>query len=247
MAQKYHCPHCSQEIGFGESICPSCKADVTSVWEQVASPKNTGPKVIPGMGMADQAAASPFPPPSQSAGSPFPPLRGESRSPFPPPQAPASSPFPPPVGISPFPPASSPFPPPQSTAVPFPPASSAPPLSKEPYLEIPRIGAKIPIPSKDPDFRIGRDEIQAAATSALPDLNAYRNISRKRPNSEHFIIHCQNGKYTIEDIHSTNGTYLGATKLGQGVAPQPLKDGDKIIIPIEELGKMVQLEILFRM
>lgn len=115
------------------------------------------------------------------------------------------------------------------------------------YLEIPRIGAKIMIPPNVSRFRIGRNEIQGAATQALPDLNAYKNISRKRENSEHFIIHCQNGQYSIEDIHSTNGTYIGTMKLGPGVPPQPLKDGDKIIVPVEEFGKMVQLEIYFRM
>jgi pSer/pThr/pTyr-binding forkhead associated (FHA) protein len=98
----------------------------------------------------------------------------------------------------------------------------------------------------------GREEIQAVATKALPDLNAYNNISRVRrdqsgkPYSEHFIIHFADGEYKIEDQHSTNGSYLNNTKL-KGLPPQPLKEGDKLILPIEEFGKMVQLELIFHL
>jgi pSer/pThr/pTyr-binding forkhead associated (FHA) protein len=112
-------------------------------------------------------------------------------------------------------------------------------------LDIPQIGGKLYIDLGQPQMRIGRDEIQGCATKALPDLNAYKNISRVRPNSEHFIIHIAGGKVSIEDLHSTNGTYLGTTKL-QGLPPQALKEGDKIILPIEEFGKMVQLELFFK-
>ncbi|MHA1775885.1 MAG: hypothetical protein DRO88_03720 [Promethearchaeia archaeon] len=264
----YHCPNCGQEISYGESICPNCKANVTDVWEITPQPKESQPKVTPGMGTLDSTQSSPFPPPASSnAGSPFPPpAKSTESTPFPsvtpnngtpfPPPAENSSAFPP-ASQTPFPPASntsSPFPPAQPSASPFPPAgqnASIPatpiaPVTSSAYLEIPRIGAKIMIPPNVSRFRIGRDDIQGAATQALPDLNAYKNISRKRENSEHFIIHYQNGQYSVEDIHSTNGTYIGTMKLGAGVPPQPLKDGDKIIVPIEEFGKMVQLEIIFR-
>ncbi|WP_457556624.1 FHA domain-containing protein [Candidatus Harpocratesius sp.] len=256
----YHCPNCGKEISYGESICPNCKANVTDVWEQTPQPKDSQPKVAPGMGTPNSVNNNPFPPPiSNNSGTPFPPpVENNVGAPFPPPAA-NSSPFPPPAAnSSPFPPAaanSSPFPPPAANSSPFPPANdsslSSPvtPVASisTAYLEIPRIGAKIMIPPNVSRFRIGRNEIQGAATQALPDLNAYKNISRKRENSEHFIIHYQNGQYSIEDIHSTNGTYIGTMKLGPGVPPQPLKDGDKIIVPVEEFGKMVQLEIFFRM
>lgn len=264
----YHCPNCNGEISFGESVCPHCHANVTDVWEMVSQPKESQPKVAPGMGTLDSSQNNPFPPPAPSnAGSPFPPPSGGiQNTPFPPASSNTGSPFPPPAESStPFPPASqTPFPPPSNSASPFPPAqpssspfppadqnstgSAAPvaPVTSSAYLEIPRIGAKIMIPPNTSRFRIGRDDIQGAATQALPDLNAYKNISRKRENSEHFIIHYQNGQYSVEDIHSTNGTYIGTMKLGPGVPPQHLKDGDKIIVPIEEFGKMVQLEIIFR-
>lgn len=264
----YNCPKCNKPVSFGEAICPNCKADVTSLWEANA-PKKDSPKVVPGMG-GMSGGASPFPPaagaspfPPAGGASPFPPAAGASpaASPFPPPAggAPAASPFPPPLGgaptASPFPPpaggapAASPFPPPAGGSAPFPPpagvaATPAKPQSG-PHLDIPQIGGKLYIDMAQSQIRIGRDEIQGCATKALPDLNAYKNISRVRPNSEHFILHVANGKVSIEDLHSTNGTYLGTTKL-QGLGPQSLKEGDKIILPIEEFGKMVQLELFFK-
>lgn len=249
----YHCPSCGKEIGFGESICPNCKADVTGVWEQAAAPKNTGPKIAPGMGGVDMNIGSPFPMPSSNIGSPFPPPQGVKSSsnigsPFPPAQNKEKSPFPsgnldvnpfksPVNSVSPFPPAS-------QESKPFPPKVeeiSSSTSSANAYLEIPSIGGKLPI--QEGELRIGRDEIQGIATISLPDLNAYKNVSRKRENSEHFIIRNNNGNITIEDRGSTNGTYLGTDKI-TGTGPHSLKDGDKFIIPIEENGRMVQLEII---
>ena len=206
----YHCNNCGKEISFGESICPHCQADTTSVWDQ-ASPKKEGPKVVPGTGVS-AGGASPFPPPT------------------------GASPFPPPAGSSPFPP----------------PASSAPVpvVQSGSYFEIPPIAGKLYLGADKPLKSYGREEIQGVATKALPDLNAYNNISRVRKDqsgnsySEHFIIHYEKGEYKIEDLHSTNGTYLNNTKL-KGLPPQPLKEGDKVILPIEEFGKMVQMEMIF--
>ena len=262
---EYYCSNCGKAVSFGEAICPYCNEDVTGLWERMNDSKKSTPKVAPGMGGMDDAAApfpspsgskSPFPPAKSSQASPFPPVSNESNSPFPSNNA-AGSPFPPAPNNQ-----ASSFPAPSNIsqvneqpamAAPFPPGSESkpfPPIQEPeeihgPHLEIPRIGAKIPI--NDNPFQIGRLEIQNAATKDLPDLNAYKNISRRRADSEHFIIHLENNQYLIQDIHSTNGTYLGSTKLGPGVPPQPLKNGDKIIVPIEEFGKMVQLEIFFKM
>jgi hypothetical protein len=237
----YHCPQCGKEISFGEAICPHCQADTTSVWDQAAGKKET-PKVIPGTGGMPSKGVTPFPPASGT--SPFPPASG-------------SSPFPPASSASPFPPASSvsPFPTP-SGAAPFPPATprqevtpSSQPAKKGGFFEIPQNGGKLYL-GDNPKSHYGREEIQGIALKALPDLNAYNNISRVRKDqsgatySEHFIIHFKDGIYSIEDLHSTNGTYLNNTKL-KGLPPQPMKDGDKVILPIEEKGKMVQLEMIF--
>ena len=203
MSDDYKCPKCNNPIGFGEAICPNCKADVTGVWEN-PEPKKKQPKVAPGTGGV--GGASPFPPAGGGGASPFPPASGGA-SPFPPAKGGGASPFPSGGGgASPFPPANntppgtgatpgaggeaSPFPPPnaQPAASPFPPATAGgskpfPPigtavqLQSGPHIDIPRIGAKIYIP--DGDLTLGRREIQGAATKALPDLNAYNNLSRK--------------------------------------------------------------------
>ncbi len=262
----YHCPECGNEIGFGESICPSCKADVTGVWEQASTPINSGPKITPGMGGIDANAGSPFPPPAGgSSNSPFPPAVGNS--PFPPEPTKASSPFSSPQGgskneapdlgspfpgtdnLNPFAPSkndSSPFPPASQESSPFPPTSpSASPFQPVPgpYLEIPKIGGRIDIP--EGELRLGRDEVQGVATIALPDLNAYKNISRKRATSEHFLLRKNGNVVTIEDRGSTNGTYMGSEKI-TNAGPRTLKNGEKIVLPIEEHGKMVQLEMIFK-
>ncbi len=245
---EYHCPNCGYKIGFGESICPNCKSDVTNVWE--VAPKKDGPKIAPGMGGLD---SSPFPPenkdspfpPAEKADSPFPPPENKD-SPFSPPASSSASPFPPVSESSPFPASQepTPFSSPSGESKPFPPAIDTPSAQTEgPHLEISKIGGKIFIP--EGELRIGRDEIQGAAKIALPDLNAYKNISRKRDNSEHFIIKNQNGNIKIEDRGSTNGTYIGSEKI-TGTGPRDLKDGDSFILPVEEFGKMVQLDIIFR-
>ena len=245
---EYHCPNCGHKIGFGESICPNCKSDVTNVWE--VAPKKDGPKIAPGMGGLDNSPFtpenkdSPFPP-AEKADSPFPPPENKD-SPFPPPASNGASPFPPSSGSSPFPTSQepSPFSSPSGESKSFPPATDTPSAQTEgAHLEISKIGGKIFIP--EGELRIGRDEIQGAAKIALPDLNAYKNISRKRDNSEHFIINNQNGNVKIEDRGSTNGTYIGSEKI-TGTGPRDLKDGDSFILPVEEFGKMVQLDIIFR-
>ena len=86
MSEKYYCPQCGGKVSFGEIICPHCKADVTSMWEQASgAPKKEQPKLIPGTGGMDKGK-SPFPP---AKGLPFPPAGG---FPFPPAKG---SPFPP--------------------------------------------------------------------------------------------------------------------------------------------------------
>src|SRR6056297_3510574 len=249
MSNEYHCPKCGAKIGFGEAICPSCNADVTSVWDQASSPKKNKPKIAPGTGGmgGDQGGngGSPFPPAGGGGGggSPFPPAGGGGGS------GGGGSPFPPAgggggsgSGGSPFPPAgggggggsqpqdqqvpgtgsgsssgsgASPFPSPagggSSGPKPFPPAGgSAQPAQQQPksgpHFEIPRIDAELYIPEGENVY--GRHEIQGIAKKALPDMNAYTNISR-----QHFYLKNENGKVTIEDKGSTNGTYLGAQKI----------------------------------
>jgi ABC transport system ATP-binding/permease protein len=55
-------------------------------------------------------------------------------------------------------------------------------------------------------------------------LYAIPTISKR-----HFQIRKQAGGFFIEDLHSTNGTYLNGLPVHE---PQPLRDGDEIVVAI---------------
>jgi hypothetical protein len=120
------------------------------------------------------------------------------------------------------------------------------------YLEISQIGGIINLPLKQTTFYIGKDEIKSVASKSLPDPKAYESISRVQRDpkgnviKEHFLLNNSNGSFTIEDRHSTNGTYIGSTNL-KGAKPYKLKDGDQIILPVQEKGKLISLIIVFHL
>jgi Zn-dependent protease/pSer/pThr/pTyr-binding forkhead associated (FHA) protein len=120
------------------------------------------------------------------------------------------------------------------------------------YLEIPEIGGIIELSSKIDVFYIGKDEIKSVASKPLADPSAYDSISRVHKDAsgktikEHFIIYNNHGKYSIEDKHSTNGTFVGSVSL-KGKNSQPLKNGDKIILPVQSKGKLVSLNVIFHL
>jgi Zn-dependent protease len=119
------------------------------------------------------------------------------------------------------------------------------------YLEIQQINGKIHLPSDETVFHIGKQDIQACGSAPLPDPKGFSSISSMRKNAsgdvikEQFIITNNNGSYTIQDLHSTNGTYIGSLDLKKS-GTQPIKDGELIVLPIEEHGKLVQLKIYFK-
>lgn len=118
-------------------------------------------------------------------------------------------------------------------------------------LEIPQFVGKIEIPSTQTEMHIGKQEIKNAVTVIPKDGKAFDQISSVRKDAqgqifkEQFIIYYKNGQYLIEDRGSTNGTYLGGQNL-KGLKPQILNDGAVIILGIEDNGKMVQLQINFK-
>ena len=63
---------------------------------------------------------------------------------------------------------------------------------------------------------------------------------------EHFLLNNSNGSFSIENRHRTNGTYIGSTNL-KGAKPYKLKDGDQIVLPVQEKGKLVSLIIVFHL
>jgi pSer/pThr/pTyr-binding forkhead associated (FHA) protein len=85
-------------------------------------------------------------------------------------------------------------------------------------------GSKLEIPKKD-EVVIGRED---PVSEVFPDLDltdfggADGGVSR-----EHAVIHRSGSGCTIEDMGSTNGTYINKKRL-QPHSPQAIKPGDEV-------------------
>ena len=85
-------------------------------------------------------------------------------------------------------------------------------------------GSTLEIPAKD-DVVIGRED---PISDVFPDLDLTnlggmdKGVSRK-----HAVIHRSGPNYTVEDMGSTNGTYINKKKI-QPHAPQMIKAGDEL-------------------
>lgn len=69
-----------------------------------------------------------------------------------------------------------------------------------------------------------KDNIVVGREAPASVLYAIPTISKR-----HFQIRKQAGGFFIEDLHSTNGTYLNGLPVHE---PQPLRDGDEIVVAI---------------
>jgi pSer/pThr/pTyr-binding forkhead associated (FHA) protein len=85
-------------------------------------------------------------------------------------------------------------------------------------------GSKLEVPTKD-EVVIGRED---PISDVFPDVDLTgmggmeKGVSRK-----HAVIHRSGTDYTIEDLGSTNGTYINKKKI-QPRAPQTIKPGDEL-------------------
>ena len=85
-------------------------------------------------------------------------------------------------------------------------------------------GSKLDVPTKD-EVVIGRED---PISDVFPDVDLTglggmeKGVSRK-----HAVIHRSGTDYTIEDMGSTNGTYINKKKI-QPRAPQTIKPGDEL-------------------
>ncbi len=85
-------------------------------------------------------------------------------------------------------------------------------------------GNSLEIPVKD-EIIIGRED---PISDVFPDLDLTnlggmdKGVSRK-----HAVIHRSGANYTVEDMGSTNGTYINKKKI-QPHAPQMVKAGDEL-------------------
>ena len=85
-------------------------------------------------------------------------------------------------------------------------------------------GSTLEIPAKD-EVVVGRED---PISDVFPDLDLTdlggmdKGVSRK-----HAVIHRSGSAYTVEDMGSTNGTYINRKKI-QPHAPQAIKPGDEL-------------------
>ncbi|MGC8877992.1 MAG: protein kinase domain-containing protein [Anaerolineae bacterium] len=104
------------------------------------------------------------------------------------------------------------------------------PLLRGPHFIIVNTGVPVPIPLQD-EVVIGRSD-PVTNTMVDIDLTSLGGISGGVSRQHARLVFAQNA-WTIEDLDSTNGTYLNGVPL-RPFEPQPLHDGDQV-----QLGQMV--------
>lgn len=93
-----------------------------------------------------------------------------------------------------------------------------------PRLVVADTGAEIPLPAGD-EILVGRED---PISGIFPDIDLTPHggeeggVSRK-----HVRIRARNGVYTVEDLNSTNFTFLNRQRLTPA-SPQPVGDGDEL-------------------
>lgn len=98
------------------------------------------------------------------------------------------------------------------------------PAGAGPHLVVADTGAEIPLPA-GAEILVGRED---PISGIFPDIDLTPHggedggVSRK-----HLRIRAQDGGYTVEDLDSTNFTFVNHQRLTPG-SPQPVKDGDEL-------------------
>jgi hypothetical protein len=86
-------------------------------------------------------------------------------------------------------------------------------------------GKQFPIGSNGSD--IGRWD---ADGGVFPDVDLDSDDPEAKVSRRHARISCENGLYVIEDLGSTNGTFVNRGRRLKTGERQPLNDGDEIIV-----------------
>ena len=108
---------------------------------------------------------------------------------------------------------------------------TAPPVAAQARLVVAATQAPCLLPAGKAEWLIGREDMVAGV---FPDVDVSSlgtdvgGVSRR-----HCIIRQQGNQYTIEDLASTNHTYVNKVQLPANV-PQPLNHGDEV-----RLGRLV--------
>jgi hypothetical protein len=229
------CPVCGASVAAGEAFCDNCgaalgraapaPAPAPAAEPPLAAPqtcRSCGARLEPGSNFCDMCGAAverpapppvaaPSPPPAQ-APAPLSPVVTPP-PPVPAPPSPAVTP-PPPLAAAPPPPAPAPAPP------------LAPPLAAVPgKLVVQGTNATLPLPAGKTEIVIGRED---PVSGAFPEIDLTDHggdeggVSRK-----HARLFVQGDRVYIEDLNSTNYTYVNQQKIVPG-QPHPLNDGDEL-------------------
>ena len=90
-------------------------------------------------------------------------------------------------------------------------------------LVIKEDGAEFPLAGKS-EFLVGRED---PVSNIYPDIDLTAHKGEEHGVSLHAKIYAQGSQYLIEDLNSTNSTYLNRQKLA-AKTPTPIKDGDEV-------------------
>jgi len=113
------------------------------------------------------------------------------------------------------------------------PSAGAPPAA----ASVPRFKAKFEVvrggrkgqefPIEDGNSFIGRWDPE---TGSFPEVDLEQDDPEAKISRKHALVRIENGKITVEDIGSLNGTYVNRQPRLQPGTPVEIKSGDEIII-----------------
>jgi hypothetical protein len=122
-------------------------------------------------------------------------------------------------------------------APPAPEPSAAGPPAASAAASVPRFKAKFEVvrggrkgqefPIEDGNSFIGRWDPE---TGSFPEVDLEQDDPEAKISRKHALVRIENGKITVEDIGSLNGTYVNRQPRLQPGTPVEIKSGDEIII-----------------
>ena len=115
--------------------------------------------------------------------------------------------------------------------------AAAPPAETPPPASVPRFKARFEVvrggrkghefPIEDGVSYIGRWDPE---TGSFPEVDLEQDDPEAKISRKHALVRMENGKITVEDIGSLNGTYVNRQPRLQPGTPVEIKSGDEIII-----------------
>jgi hypothetical protein len=241
------CPFCHYDNEDGALFCEQCKSDLTGVEQAgVAAAVPVAAEVVDTIPLAPiaeavvaEAVVEEVTPLTEAEAVPLAEAAPMAEAVIPEaapvePSPPAPPPAPPPVAAAPAPAPAPPAPPPAPAPAAPPAAAVTLPPGAQPRLLVLR-GQKrnVEYPIYEGQNFIGRADEKPVDI----DLEDQEPPDRIWSSRQHALILLENGQMTIEDLNSSNGTFLNRAKI-YPAQPQPLKPNDVV-----QIGN-VQLKVI---